>query len=241
MAEREAAEQAAAQARAAAEQATQARGAAIEQAAGRRAEAHRAAEQLRAEAHAGLAHARETAAVAESTRAKLAAEAQALAEILAVKDGDAGRRMVDALAVPAGLEAALGRRAGRGTEPRRSIRRRRGIGANCRRSTRRRRRPPVPSPLAALVQGPPALARALSQIGLVEDDADAEVAQQSAWRRARSLVSRGGAIWRWDGYTIRAGTPTQAAVRLQQRNRLARCATDSPPPSRRPTPPGGAG
>jgi chromosome segregation protein len=34
------------------------------------------------------------------------------------------------------------------------------------------------------------------------------------------LVSRSGAIWRWDGYTIRAGTPTQATVRLQQRNRL---------------------
>jgi chromosome segregation protein len=36
----------------------------------------------------------------------------------------------------------------------------------------------------------------------------------------QSLVARSGAIWRWDGYTIRAGTPTQAAVRLQQRNRL---------------------
>ena len=35
------------------------------------------------------------------------------------------------------------------------------------------------------------------------------------------LVSREGAIWRWDGYTIRAGTPTPAAVRLRQRNRLA--------------------
>ena len=35
------------------------------------------------------------------------------------------------------------------------------------------------------------------------------------------LVSRAGAVWRWDGYTIRAGTPTAAAVRLQQRNRLS--------------------
>jgi chromosome segregation protein len=33
-------------------------------------------------------------------------------------------------------------------------------------------------------------------------------------------VSRAGAVWRWDGYAIRAGTPTAAAVRLQQRNRL---------------------
>jgi len=28
-------------------------------------------------------------------------------------------------------------------------------------------------------------------------------------------------VWRWDGYTIRAGAPTAAAVRLQQRNQLA--------------------
>ena len=43
---------------------------------------------------------------------------------------------------------------------------------------------------------------------------------QSDLAPGQSLVSRAGAIWRWDGYTIRAGTPTQAAVRLQQRNRL---------------------
>ena len=41
---------------------------------------------------------------------------------------------------------------------------------------------------------------------------------QSAARPVFGLAA--GAIWRWDGYTIRSGTPTQAAVRLQQRNRL---------------------
>ena len=30
-----------------------------------------------------------------------------------------------------------------------------------------------------------------------------------------------GAVWRWDGYTMRAGAPSTAAVRLSQRNRLA--------------------
>ncbi|MEO9189821.1 MAG: chromosome segregation protein SMC, partial [Acetobacteraceae bacterium] len=34
------------------------------------------------------------------------------------------------------------------------------------------------------------------------------------------LVSPGGGVWRWDGYTIRAGAPTAAAIRLRQRNRL---------------------
>ena len=70
------------------------------------------------------------------------------------------------------------------------------------------------------MQGPPALARALSQIGLVDDDSTGE-AHQSDLAPGQVLVSRSGAIWRWDGYTIHAGTPTQAAVRLQQRNRLA--------------------
>jgi chromosome segregation protein len=34
------------------------------------------------------------------------------------------------------------------------------------------------------------------------------------------LVSREGAVWRWDGYTVRAGAASEAAVRLAQRNRL---------------------
>ena len=74
--------------------------------------------------------------------------------------------------------------------------------------------------LAALVQAPPALARVLSQTGLVEDAATGEWSQ-AGLAPGQVLVSRAGAVWRWDGYTIRAGTPTAAAVRLQQRNRLS--------------------
>ena len=70
------------------------------------------------------------------------------------------------------------------------------------------------------MQAPDALSRALSQIGLVETDAEGDE-RQTALAPGQALVSRAGAVWRWDGYTIRAGTPTEAAVRLQQRNRLA--------------------
>ena len=45
-------------------------------------------------------------------------------------------------------------------------------------------------------------------------------AKQASLSAGQTLVSRAGAVWRWDGYTIRAGTRTAAAVRLQQRNRL---------------------
>ncbi len=176
-------------------------------------------EQVRAATSTALAAAREAQSGADSTRAKLAAEAQALAEVLAVKDGERWPPMVDALVVPDGLETALGAALGEELTS--------ALDPDAARHWRELPAfdPPPGLPdgavaLASLVQGPPALARALSQIGLVDDEATGE-AQQSALAPGQVLVSRSGAIWRWDGYTIRAGTPTQAAVRLRQRNRLA--------------------
>src|SRR6476646_10169287 len=127
--------------------------------------------------------------------------------------------MVDALSVPPGLETALGAALGEELS-----------SASDREAARHWRQlpafdpaPKLPgsvTPFAALVQAPPALARVLSQTGLVEDESDGE-ALQSGLAAGQVLVSRAGAVWRWDGYTIRAGTPTAAAVRLQQRNRLS--------------------
>jgi chromosome segregation protein len=175
------------------------------------------AEQARAAAQTKLAAARERQAAAASTRAGLAAEARALAEVLAVKDNEQWPPMVDALGVPPGLEAALG--AALGEE----------LSSAADRDAARhwRELPPIDPPplpggstsLATLVDGPTALGRALSQIGLVEDDTAGDAAQASL-APGQMLVSRAGAVWRWDGYTIRAGTPTAAAIRLQQRNRL---------------------
>ncbi|MGE4049076.1 MAG: chromosome segregation protein SMC, partial [Acetobacteraceae bacterium] len=176
------------------------------------------AEQARTAAASALANAREAQAASESARAKLAAECQALAEVLAVKDGERWPPMVDALTVPPGLEAALG--AVLGEELTSAL--------NPAAARHWRELPPFdPAPslpngvtaLDSVVKGPVALARALSQIGLVEND-EAGESRQSALTPGQVLVSRAGAIWRWDGYTIRAGTPTAAAVRLQQRNRL---------------------
>jgi chromosome segregation protein len=177
------------------------------------------AEQARAATAGALASARDKQAAADSARAKLAAEAQALAEILAVKDGERWPPMIDSLSVADGLEAALG--AVLGEELTSALNP--GAARHWREFPAFDPVPALPdcaTPLAASVQGPPALARALSQIGLVEND-ELGSANQSNLLPGQSLVSRAGAIWRWDGYTIRAGTPTQATVRLQQRNRLA--------------------
>jgi chromosome segregation protein len=176
-------------------------------------------EQVRISAAAALANAREAEATAGSARAGLAAEAQALGEVLAVKDGERWPPMVDSLDVPAGLETALG--AALGEELTSAL--------NPEAARHWRDLPPFDPPpalpdgavaLSGLVQAPPALARALSQIGLVETEELGEI-QQSALAPGQMMVSRAGAVYRWDGYTIHAGTPTQATVRLQQRNRLA--------------------
>ncbi|HET6607907.1 MAG TPA: AAA family ATPase [Rhodopila sp.] len=176
------------------------------------------AEKARSDAATALASARDAQSAADSAQAKLAAEVQALAEVLAVKDGERWPPVIDSLTVADGLEAALG--AVLGEE----------LTSALNPDAARHWRPlpafdPVPSlpggavPLADFVQGPELLARALSQNGLVESDGIG-FDNQSNLRPGQSLVSRAGAIWRWDGYTIRAGTPTAAAVRLQQRNRL---------------------
>lgn len=177
------------------------------------------AEQARAASATALAQARDKQATADSARARLAAESQALAEVLAVKDGERWPPMIDSLTVADGLEAALG--AVLGEELTSALNP--GAARHWRELPAFDPAPALPScaqRFSSFVQGPAALTRSLSQIGLVENDQEG-LDNQTSLLPGQSLVSRAGAIWRWDGYTIRAGTPTQAAVRLQQRNRLA--------------------
>ncbi|MDE2516268.1 MAG: chromosome segregation protein SMC, partial [Rhodospirillales bacterium] len=166
---------------------------------------------------AALTAARAADATAQSARARAQAETQALAEILAVKDGERWPPMLDQIVVPDGLETALGAALGDALSS----------AADPTAARHWRDLPALPAAaalpggaiaLSASVQAPPALARALSQIGLI--DAAAGDAAQAALAPGQILVSREGAVWRWDGYTILAGTKTEAAVRLAQRNRL---------------------
>ncbi len=178
-----------------------------------------AAEQAHAAAASALATAREDWSRAEGARAKLAAEVSALAEVLAVRDGERWPPMIDRLTAPSGLETALGAALGEeltsalDPEADRHWRELPPLSAV----------PPLPAgatSLLGLMEAPAALTRSLSQIALVEDEQVA-LDCQADLAPGQMLVSREGAIWRWDGYTIRAGTPTAAAVRLRQRNRLS--------------------
>jgi chromosome segregation protein len=74
-------------------------------------------------------------------------------------------------------------------------------------------------PLLKHVSGPAALTRSLRQIGLVTDAAAPGLA--ALLQPGQKLVTKAGAVWRWDGHVTGADAPSAAALRLSQKNRLA--------------------
>ena len=74
------------------------------------------------------------------------------------------------------------------------------------------------TPLSQFVQAPEALARRLAQIGVVDAAQGREM--QAALKPGQRLVSKDGDLWRWDGYSVRAGTESAAGARLVERSRL---------------------
>ncbi|WP_420393906.1 chromosome segregation SMC family protein [Acuticoccus sp.] len=75
--------------------------------------------------------------------------------------------------------------------------------------------PPLPDgvePIGRYVDAPVALARRIRQIGVGPGGGRLAPGQR--------VVSRDGALWRWDGFAREAGAPSAAAQRLAHRNRL---------------------
>jgi chromosome segregation protein len=75
------------------------------------------------------------------------------------------------------------------------------------------------TPLSTHVRAPAELDRRLAQVGLVAD-ADHGRALHASLKPGQRLVTRDGALLRWDGYVASADAPTPAALRLEQKNRL---------------------
>lgn len=73
--------------------------------------------------------------------------------------------------------------------------------------------------LAQYVQGPVALNARLSQIGIAASEEDC-VRLAKEMQQGQRLVTKDGALYRWDGFTVKAGTPASSQVRLERRNRL---------------------
>jgi len=75
-------------------------------------------------------------------------------------------------------------------------------------------------PLLDFVEAPTELHRTLRQVGLVEGEVQGSTLQHEL-KPGQRLVTREGALWRWDGFVAAADAPSAAAQRLAGRNRLA--------------------
>ena len=155
---------------------------------------------------------------ARDAKTKLDAERTALTRLLDTGDPDMFPPLIDAVTVQPGMETALGTALGDEIEAPIDE----AAPIHWRNLPPLSDAPALPAgatPLSQFVQAPPALARRLSQIGIM-DSADAANAAITQLRPGQRLVTRDGGLWRWDGYTASAGAPTAAARRLEQLNRL---------------------
>jgi chromosome segregation protein len=174
-------------------------------------QAHRTAESERETHRTTLNDARDAAT-------KMAAEREALSKLLDAGDPDMFPPLIDAISVEPGFEVALGTALGDEIEAPIDE----AADIHWRALPPLSDAPALPAgatPLSQWVQAPPALARSLAQIGVVESAAAAET-MIAHLRPGQRLVTRDGALLRWDGYTVAAGATTSAARRLEQRNRL---------------------
>ncbi len=171
----------------------------------------------RGAAAAKLAGLREPMDAARAARDRLAAEAAALAELVAAHESDLWPPLIDQLTVSPGFETALGAALGDDLTAATDE----GAPRHWRSLPPTAPGPALPQgaePLSNRVQAPALLGRRLSQIGVVPDmETGRRLADLLA--QGQRLVTRDGALWRWDGLAIAAGAPSAAAVRLAQRNR----------------------
>ncbi len=171
---------------------------------------------------AAVDHARE----ADRGLARLRAEAEALAKILAPGTADRTDRpaMLSLLQVPPGFEAAIAALFdGELSAPLLSP----GAPATSRAAgwvelapLSAAALPEGATPLASEIGAPPALARRLARTGWVANAADGWRLQQGL-EAGQSLVDRDGHLWRWDGFTRPTPGSAATAEQLRQRNRLA--------------------
>lgn len=163
------------------------------------------------------AEARDLAREAEGEASALAREKKSLERFLAA--GDVEDQALEAVSAQAGYENALAAALGEDLEASLSAgapRRWAGGGANA------GALPAGATPLSAVVTAPDALKVRLAAIGVVEEDRLEALAADL--KPGQRLVTKAGALKRWDGFAAEAGAPSPAAVRLETRNRLSEIA-----------------
>jgi chromosome segregation protein len=177
-----------------------------------------AAEQAVAEARAAESAARPPVQDAKAELARIETEARTLAKILNAASGDLFPSVLEQISVERGYETALGAALGEDLD----VPLDRSAPVHWGQSEVQPGDAALPEgiqSLASVVRAPAQLARRLAQIGIVEAGDGKRLQAQLA--PGQRLVSREGALWRWDGFTASADAPTAAAQRLAQKNRLA--------------------
>ncbi|MCK5166991.1 MAG: hypothetical protein KAQ66_06715, partial [Rhodospirillaceae bacterium] len=149
---------------------------------------------------------------------RIEAEEAALSQILEHEEADMWPPLMDAVSVDSGYEAALG--AALGEDLNAPADEAAPVhwsvmgaleGAH-----------PLPHECATLnrfVRAPEALSRRLLQIGVVDND-ETGARLAPSLKQGQRIVSKSGALWRWDGYTVTTGAKTAATQRLEQLGRL---------------------
>jgi chromosome segregation protein len=176
-----------------------------------------AAEVRLAEAHAAEAAKRAPLQEAERAVQRLQAEISALSRVLQPHAGGLWPPLIDSVRVQRDYERALAAALGDDLEA--------PLDAAAPRhwsdlgELAAEQPLPAGQPLSDLVEAPPALRRRLSQTGVVTVEEGR--AAQALLRPGQRLVSQRGDLWRWDGYAASADAKSAAAIRLEQRNRLA--------------------
>ncbi|ATQ41727.1 chromosome segregation protein SMC [Caulobacter mirabilis] len=174
------------------------------------------AETERTEAARAEGAARDAARQIEDRLGRLKTEARGLAQLSAPRAKSGFAPALDAVKPDKGYETALAAALGDDLEAALDAKAPAYWGG---RDAETPKWPEGATPLGPLIKAPPALAARLAFTALV-DRKDGERLQKLLPAGAR-LVSREGDLWRWDGFTARAEAPKPAAIRLEQRNRLA--------------------
>lgn len=177
-----------------------------------------AAEQAVAEARTAESAARPPVQDAKAELARIETEARTLTKILNAASGDLFPSVLEQISVERGYETALGAALGEDLD----VPLDRSAPVHWGQSEIQPGDAALPEgikSLASVVRAPTQLARRLAQIGIVEAGDGKRL--QALLAPGQRLVSREGALWRWDGFTASADAPTAAAQRLAQKNRLA--------------------
>ncbi|PTS87094.1 MULTISPECIES: AAA family ATPase [unclassified Caulobacter] len=174
------------------------------------------AEADRAQAAEREASARQLARSLEDQLGRLRTEARGLAQLTAPRSKSGHAPALDSVSPEKGYGAALAAALGDDLDAALDARALSYWGGA---EARGPAWPQGAEPLAPLVKAPAELAARLAFVAVVAR-ADGERLQKTLGPGMR-LVSREGDLWRWDGFVARADAPKPAAVRLEQRTRLA--------------------